>query len=115
MATSSSPRVADFVLACLHEFRLLCDTPHIWESGLHKDASQQDDTDQMWLLKLKDEQSRFMVWSGNIGAHRTGRSSLDHRLRDASNIRNHIIQMLCNLIELLGDSKRQYSPHATLH
>jgi hypothetical protein len=113
MATSSSPRVADYVLACLHGFKFLCDTPLIWESGLRKDASQQDDTDHMSLLKLKDERSRFMVWSGNIGAHRIGRSSLDHRLRDASNIRDHIIQILCNLIELLGDSKRQYSSHAT--
>jgi hypothetical protein len=113
MATSSSTRVADYVFACLHGFKTLCDAPNIWESGLEKDVSQSDDTSQMSLLKLKDEQSRFMVWSGNIGAHRSGRSSLDYRLRDASNIRDHIIQILRNLIELLGDSKWQVSSYVT--
>ncbi|KAM0245517.1 hypothetical protein ACHAP5_005324, partial [Fusarium lateritium] len=103
MATTSSPRVADNVLACLHGFRSLCDVPHKWESSLQKDTSQEDITDQVFLMKLKDEQSRFVVWSGNIGAHRNGRSSLDHRLRDASNIRDQIIQILRNLIELFGD------------
>lgn len=105
MATTSSPSVADYVLACLHGFKILCDAPRIWKNGLDKDVSQRDDTEQTSLLKLKDEQSRFMVWSGNIGAHQKGRSSLDYRLRDASNIRDHVIQILCNLIELLGDSK----------
>ena len=28
-----------------------------------------------------DYNGRFRVWSGNIGAHQTGKSSLDHRLR----------------------------------
>ncbi|WZH42013.1 uncharacterized protein QYS62_002981 [Fusarium acuminatum] len=105
MATSTSPALADHVLACLHRFKLLCDAPHIWENAFHKDASQHDDTEQMSLLKLKDEQSRFMVWVGNIGAHRNGCNSLDHRLQDASNIRDHIIQILHDLIELLGDIK----------
>ncbi|KAH6959362.1 hypothetical protein DER45DRAFT_259235 [Fusarium avenaceum] len=105
MATTSSPSVADYVLACLHRFKILHDTPHNWESDLERDASQRKDTEQSSLLKLKDEQSRLMVWSGNIGAHKNGRSSLDYRLRDASNIRDHVIQILCNLIELLGDTK----------
>ncbi|CAJ0548531.1 Ff.00g021440.m01.CDS01 [Fusarium sp. VM40] len=105
MATSSSPALADHVLACLHGFKLLYDAPHIWENALQKDASQRGDTEQMSLLKLKDEQSRFMVWVGNIGAHRNGCNSLDHRLQDASNIRDHIIQILLDLIELLGDTK----------
>ncbi|KAH7239363.1 hypothetical protein BKA59DRAFT_558702 [Fusarium tricinctum] len=105
MATSSSHSVADYVLASLNGFEDLCDAPHIWESSLQSDSSQRNDTEPTSLLKLKDEQSRFMVWSRNVGAHRSGHSSLDHRLRDASNIRDHIIQILCDLIELLGDTK----------
>lgn len=115
MATSSSHSVADYVLASLIGFQDLCDAPHIWESGLQKDATQRDDTEPTSLLKLKDEQSRFMVWSENVGAHRSRHSSLDHHLRDASNIRDHIIQILRDLIELLGDSKRKDSSYATLH
>ncbi|KAI8674570.1 C2H2-type domain-containing protein [Fusarium keratoplasticum] len=53
---------------------------------------------------VRDEQSRFKVWSGNIGAHRTGSSSLDHRLRDSSNIRNQVINLLRDLNGLLEDA-----------
>jgi hypothetical protein len=34
-----------------------------------------------------DELGRLRVWAANIGAHQTGQSSLDYRLRDASH--NH--------------------------
>jgi hypothetical protein len=53
---------------------------------------------------LRDEQTRFKVWSGNIGAHRTGASSLDYRLRDSSNIREQVVRLLQDLIELLRDA-----------
>ncbi|KAK4182850.1 hypothetical protein QBC35DRAFT_478707 [Podospora australis] len=50
-----------------------------------------------------NEFSRFKVWAGNIGAHRSGRSSLDYRLRDASNIRAQVINLLEDLAESLND------------
>ncbi|RSL88315.1 hypothetical protein CEP52_015257 [Fusarium oligoseptatum] len=53
---------------------------------------------------IRDEQTRFKVWSGNIGAHRTGMSSLDHRLRDSSNIRNQVVNLLLDLNGLLEDA-----------
>ncbi|KAG6986645.1 hypothetical protein G7Y79_00075g099170 [Physcia stellaris] len=34
------------------------------------------------------------MWAANIGAHKTGQSSLDFRLRDASHIRNQILKLL---------------------
>jgi hypothetical protein len=43
---------------------------------------------------LRDELGRFRVWSGNIGAHKAGRGSLDHKLREASHIRDSIIETL---------------------
>ncbi|KAH7126101.1 hypothetical protein EDB81DRAFT_663785 [Dactylonectria macrodidyma] len=59
----------------------------------------------MSLSRVEAEQSRLKVWSANIGAHKKGSSSLDHRLRDASNIRNQVVKLLQDLAELLSDAK----------
>ena len=56
-----------------------------------------------WILrKLQDENTRFSVWSGNIGAHKIGTGSLDYRLRDASHIRQQVVSLLEELWGLLG-------------
>lgn len=51
----------------------------------------------------QDELGRLRVWAANIGAHQTGRSSLDYRLRDASNIRDQIIRLLKGLRRAFDD------------
>ncbi|KAJ5629739.1 Zinc finger C2H2 [Penicillium herquei] len=51
----------------------------------------------------KDELGRLRVWAANIGAHQTGQSSLDYRLRDASHIKNQIIRILQRLQRLTED------------
>jgi hypothetical protein len=51
----------------------------------------------------QDELGRLRVWAANIGAHQTGRSSLDYRLRDASNIRDQIIRLLKGLQRAFDD------------
>ncbi|KAK8091751.1 hypothetical protein PG997_002112 [Apiospora hydei] len=58
------------------------------------------------LARINDEQGKFKVWSGNIGAHRKGTSSLDYRLRDASNLRKEVQALLEDLLEALADAKR---------
>ncbi|KAG5812804.1 hypothetical protein H9Q74_004141 [Fusarium xylarioides] len=93
--------IADHVSPCLQEFHSLCSSPTIWENGPPDGAGQTD----ISLLKLQNELSRFKVWSGNIGAHKKGRSSLDHRLRDASNIRDQVAELLEDLRESLKDAK----------
>lgn len=45
----------------------------------------------------KDELGRLRVWASNIGAHQTGQSSLDHRLRDASHIKEQTLRVLQRL------------------
>lgn len=57
-----------------------------------------------FLPNIKDEQSRFKVWSANIGAHRTGTSSLDFRLQDSSHITKQVIRLLADLSGLLEDA-----------
>lgn len=93
--------IADHVSACLQEFNSLCSSPTIWENGIPDSDAQGD----VSLLKLQNELSRFKVWSGNIGAHQKGRSSLDHRLRDASNIRDQVVELLEDLKESLKNGK----------
>ncbi|KAF5542092.1 hypothetical protein FNAPI_10076 [Fusarium napiforme] len=53
---------------------------------------------------MTDQQTRFNVWAGNIGAHRTGPSSLDYRLRDSSNIKGQVLSLLKGLVELMQDA-----------
>ncbi|KAF5536954.1 zinc finger transcription factor ace1 [Fusarium napiforme] len=93
--------IADHVSACLQEFNSLCSSPTIWTDSI----SEAGTDSAISLLKLQSELSRFKVWSGNIGAHKKGRSSLDHRLRDASNIRDQVAELLEDLRESLKDAK----------
>ena len=53
--------------------------------------------DQAVVQRLVDEFGRFRVWAGNAGAHRTGRVSLDYRLREASHIHAELIELLEDL------------------
>lgn len=93
--------IADQVSACLQEFNSLCSSPTIWTDSIPDEGTQSD----ISLVKLQNELSRFKIWSGNIGAHRKGRSSLDHRLRDASNIRDQVVELLEDLRESLQDGE----------
>lgn len=45
----------------------------------------------------EDELGRLRVWAANIGAHQTGQSSLDYRLREASNIKDQTLRILQRL------------------
>ncbi|CAF9904963.1 MAG: hypothetical protein HETSPECPRED_004835 [Heterodermia speciosa] len=51
----------------------------------------------------EDQLGRLRVWTANIGAHQTGPSSLDYRLRDASHIRQLLVKLLEDLSQTLKD------------
>ena len=53
----------------------------------------------------EDELGRLRLWAANIGAHQTGQSSLDFRLRDASHVREQIIKLLQGLLRRLQDAR----------
>ncbi|KAF4971404.1 hypothetical protein FZEAL_9855 [Fusarium zealandicum] len=55
------------------------------------------------LTRIHEEEGRFNVWSGNIGAHKSGRRSLQYRLRDASHLQKQVLALLKDLSELLED------------
>lgn len=48
---------------------------------------------------VHDETGRFRVWLGNVGAHRIGRVSLEYRLRDATHMRESVLDLLKDLEE----------------
>ena len=56
---------------------------------------------QIW----QDEYGRLCMWAANIGAHQTGQSSLDFRLRDSSHIRRQLIKLLDEIPRRLQDVK----------
>ncbi|KAI5784229.1 hypothetical protein FPQ18DRAFT_310157 [Pyronema domesticum] len=55
---------------------------------------------------LSDEHGRLRVWPENVGAHRQGLMSLDHRLREASRTKKSIGNMFGDLNEALEESKK---------
>ena len=55
------------------------------------------DTDLLQISRWQDELGRLRLWAANIGAHRTGQSSLDFRLKDSSHIREQVTNLLLDL------------------
>ncbi|KAH6642193.1 hypothetical protein C7974DRAFT_97147 [Boeremia exigua] len=53
---------------------------------------------------ISDQAGRFRLWSSNIGAHQLGRSSLDYRLREASHIKDQILDLLREYIGVLDET-----------
>ncbi|KAI0153514.1 hypothetical protein BJ166DRAFT_532966 [Pestalotiopsis sp. NC0098] len=50
------------------------------------------------------EFDRYTIWSVNMGTYENGHSSLDYRLRDASNVSKQVCSLVNDLIETLQDS-----------
>ncbi|KAL7929602.1 hypothetical protein V8C35DRAFT_315253 [Trichoderma chlorosporum] len=51
--------------------------------------------------------SRFKLWAGSLGAHRSsGGRSLEYRLRDSSFVRNHIVSLLQELVASIDEGTR---------
>jgi hypothetical protein len=87
--------IADNVRKCMESFK------NVASNVLGSPNAGGDIEDK--LTRITEEWARFKVWSGNIGAHRKGRSSLEYRLRDASNLQKHVNDLLDDLNESLVD------------
>lgn len=59
---------------------------HSWASGTEVSRAESE-----------NELARLRVWAGNVGAHQTGKVSLDHRLREASWYRDRVVELLDDL------------------
>ncbi len=88
MEAPKSKLIAAHYGACVQIFRSL--------SNALKNA-QPRYLEQISPVDVETEFGRLRVWAGNLGAHRDGRSSLDHRLRQAGHIRQTAITLLDDL------------------
>ena len=59
--------------------------------------------DQAIAERVLNEFGRFRVWAENSGVNRTGRVSLDHRLREASHLQEELTKLLGELNRDLED------------
>lgn len=91
---------AEKVSACIQGFDHLCDDPNIWINSDLEETCR-----QISPLQLKNELMRFKVWTANTCAHKRGEGSLEHQLRDASNIRDQVARLLQDLEQLLSDGE----------
>ncbi|KAH8663384.1 hypothetical protein BGZ60DRAFT_379476 [Tricladium varicosporioides] len=89
-----SSTIASSFTSCLLQYEQLIIIHTNGSSPLHG---------QVQLSALQDELGRFKVWAGNIAAHKSGRSSLDFRLRDATPLRERVIGLLNDISELLQE------------
>jgi hypothetical protein len=76
---------------CLTHFRAL-----IREINTH-----QRDLAELSAIAIEDQIGRYQIWAGNLGALRTGRSSLDYRLRNAAFVAGNISRLLQSLTDVL--------------
>ena len=100
MATS----ISAILVPCLKCFNLL------QERVEQPDYSYEEDVSS---VSWGDELGRLRVWAANIGAHQTGQSSLEFRLRDASHIRQQITKLLRDLVQVVNDIIDELSDDGT--
>jgi hypothetical protein len=91
-------KISEEVLGCLQSFQKLKDI--VASSGNGNTT-----------LDISDELGRFNIWSGNIGAHRSGQRSLEYRLKDASHLQDNVLLLLRNLRDNLQDGKHVCISH----
>ncbi|EHK27167.1 uncharacterized protein TRIVIDRAFT_34224 [Trichoderma virens Gv29-8] len=86
--------IAKSVRKCLELFRTLASLPSPPANASYQTA----------LMAITEDEPRFKIWSGNMGAHTSGRRSLQYRLRDASHLQKQVLALLADLSELLEDA-----------
>ncbi|KAL8887097.1 MAG: hypothetical protein Q9192_006374 [Flavoplaca navasiana] len=65
--------------------------------------------DEVSAASWIDELGRLQIWAGNVGAHQTGSSSLEFRLRDSSHIWDEVTNLLTDLERLLAEAQKYIS------
>lgn len=68
-------------------------------------AGEREHWESMPPEKIEMEHERFKIWSGNLGALKNGRSSLDSRLRESTLMQSNIMKLLTRLDLILQNSK----------
>lgn len=88
-------KISECVHQCLTAFEAVIAASDSFSPDIHKLHSD----------KFSDELGRFRIWRCNSSAHRTGRKSLEFRVRDDSEIRELVIKLLVDFEVLLRDTE----------
>ena len=94
----ASLTTAGLVESCLKKFDTLI--------GVIAASDAVDGQALLAVAPWEDERGRLRIWSANIGAHRKGKSSLDYRVRDDSDIRNQVVDLLQGLHNRLYSAEK---------
>jgi hypothetical protein len=103
MQRAEGSNIADEASRCFELFKLI-------RRRLHSTGPLSDGGDPHLGVSgetITDALSRFNVWTGNIGAMKRGKSSLDHRLTHAD-VRVEVLRLLKQLRSSLSECGRQY-------
>ncbi len=84
--------ISDLTRGCLKQLNILASSEALLK---HQN--------EVPLRAWKDELGRLRLWAGNIGAHQTGQSSLEYRLRDASHLKDQTVKILGAIESLITD------------
>ncbi|CAI7646504.1 unnamed protein product [Penicillium glandicola] len=84
--------ISSIIQACLKQFHHIVTSQELQKY-------QSEVLPDLW----SDELGRLRVWTANIGAHQTGQSSLDYRLRDASHLKIQTLRVLSRLRRTIHD------------
>ena len=99
MTTEATTSIRKSASSCLREFFNLI-------AAL--EAGDKEHRDSMPPEKIEREYGRFKIWSGNLGALQSGRSSLDFRLRDSAVMQMNVSKLLDKLDNILRKSEQSY-------
>ncbi|KAF8534595.1 hypothetical protein BDD12DRAFT_941927 [Trichophaea hybrida] len=75
---------------------------------------EESESGEDFTSRLRDETVGFRIWAENAGAHRTSQVSLYHRLREASNMKSMIIDLLEALNEDLQKDMESWSSDSSI-
>ena len=54
---------------------------------------------------VSEQLGRFNMWAGTAGTHRSGKISLDYRLREAPHVHTQVLRLLENLNQALAEGQ----------
>ena len=99
-AVNAHASIAATGLLCVKCFNRLADL-------LRASDHSRDFERHISAVAIQDEFGRFKVWAANIGALQPGSrsSSLEHRLREATKVKDHVIKLLRDLNHSLTGCK----------
>ena len=88
--------IASLVIECSEKFR------RILQAIEH--PADQAQSGKIYT-SVVDSRGRFKIWCGNLGAHKNDKSSLDHRLREARQKKQSVVELMKDLTSLLSNGR----------